>query len=207
MKNNLSGENNNILVRYIGLHGIAQGLEQVVLAARELASWVSIRIELIGDGPEKQVLMQMSKELKVNNLRFRDPVPHKQVRDLLNAADICLVPLKIRLTGAVPSKLYEAMAVGKPVVLVADGEAARIVQDHACGLVVKPGDIRGLSAAIRTLAADSESRRQMGANGRLAAVEYFDRAEIAVRFADFLRVQVDKSNGSRLYGRSLPPSD
>ena len=207
MKNNPSWETENILVRYIGLHGIAQGLEQVVLAARELEPLDNIQIELIGDGPEKQALVQMSKELEANNIRFRDPVPHQQVRALLNAADICLVPLKIRLTGAVPSKLYEAMAVGKPVVLVADGEAARIVEDYACGLVVKPGDIRGLSAAIRTLASNPETRRRMGANGRRAAVAYFDRAEIAGRFADFLRVRTDSSNGSQLHGRSIPPAD
>lgn len=187
--NKQSWQNKNIFVRYIGLHGIAQGLEQVVLAAQHLEPFKSIQIELIGDGPEKEVLVQMSKDLKVQNIRFRDAVPHNQVRELLNASDICLVPLKIHLTGAVPSKLYEAMAVGKPVVLVAGGEAARIVEKYACGLVVKPGDIMGLSAAIKTLASDLPERKRMGANGRAAAVECFDRKKIAVKFADFLRGQ------------------
>jgi glycosyltransferase involved in cell wall biosynthesis len=192
MKNNPYWVTSSILVRYIGLHGVAQGLEQVVLAASDLQTRGSIQIELIGDGPEKQALVQMSKDLQLTNIRFGDPVPHKQVMDLLNAAHICLVPLKLRLTGAVPSKLYEAMAVGKPVVLIADGEAAKIVKEHDCGLVVKPGDIHGLSAAIRALASNVQERKRMGANGRAAAVEDFDRRKIAIKFADYLRMQMDR---------------
>jgi glycosyltransferase involved in cell wall biosynthesis len=191
MTRNRPAAKRDIIVRYVGLHGIAQGLDQIVLAARDLSHLEHLQIELIGDGPEKQSVIQMAQELRLKNIHFRDPVPHSQVIGLLHASDICLVPLKLHLTGAVPSKLYEAMAVGKPVVLVAKGEAAEIVRQHACGLVVEPGDIDGLSDAIRRLASDPEKRKWMGINGRRAAVEHFDRKKIAVRFAEFLRVQMD----------------
>jgi glycosyltransferase involved in cell wall biosynthesis len=166
-----------------------------------------MRIELIGDGPEKPELIQMSQTLGVDNILFHDPVPHSQVLALLLAADICLVPLKVQLTGAVPSKLYEAMAVGKPVVLVAQGEAAEIVKQYACGLVVAPGDIQGLSNAIERLALDPELREQMGADGRTAAVRYFDRKKIAMRFAQFLRLQMADIQGNAIHERSSPPAD
>ena len=91
------------------------------------------------------------------------------------------------LPGAVPSKLYEAMASQKPVILVATGEAADIVRRYEAGIVVPPGDIEGLAQAVRTLYADPALRERLGANGRRAAEEHFDRAEIAIQFMTFLK--------------------
>jgi glycosyltransferase involved in cell wall biosynthesis len=105
---------------------------------------------------------------------------------LVASADIVLVPLKTYIPGAVPSKLYEAMASGRPVVLVADGEAAEIVRQHQAGLVVKPGDIRGLVCALRTLAGQPSLRRRYGENGRRAAERFFDRSTIATNFMKHL---------------------
>jgi len=105
---------------------------------------------------------------------------------VLAAADVVLVALARHIPGAVPSKLYEAMSSGRPVVLIADGEAAQIVRKHGAGLVVQPGDLAGLVRALRTLAADAGLRQRMGANGRAAAVRDFDRTKIVGRFIDFL---------------------
>ncbi|HZU87008.1 MAG TPA: glycosyltransferase, partial [Anaerolineaceae bacterium] len=106
------------------------------------------------------------------------------------SADILLVPLKVQLTGAVPSKLYEAMAMAKPVVLVAESEAAAIVQNSNCGLVVRPGDIDGIADALRFLLMHPESRHEMGANGRAAAAEKYDRSIIARNFSRHLFDQI-----------------
>ena len=108
---------------------------------------------------------------------------------LLAAADIVLVPLVTHLPGATPSKLYEAMASGRPVVLVAEGEPAAIVREQEAGLVVEPGDIAGLSAALRTLSRDPALRRELGANGRRAAERLFNQVEIDARFVAFLEQQ------------------
>jgi glycosyltransferase involved in cell wall biosynthesis len=115
-------------------------------------------------------------------VHFLDPRPARQVPALLATADIALVTLKTYLTGAVPSKLYEAMASGRPVVLVARGEAAAIVRDNQAGIVVEPGHVEDLAEAVRTLRNRPDLRRTLGENGRRAAEREFDRTKIASRF-------------------------
>ncbi len=122
-------------------------------------------------------------------MRFVDPLAHGEMPALMASADVALVPLKVALPGAVPSKLYEAMGAGAAVLLVADGEAASIVRESRAGLVVEPGDVAGLAGALERLAADPGMRRTMGTAGRSAAVAHFDRRAIAQRFIGHLEGQ------------------
>ena len=171
---------------YAGLHGVPQGLEQVLEAAARLQDLDNFCIVFVGDGPEKERLVKHSQSLGLSNVRFLDPYPHDAMPALLTSADIALVPLKNRLPGAVPSKLYEAMGAGLPVVLVAEGEAADIVRETRAGVVVTPGDVKSLALVLRNLAENAELRNQLGTSGRHAAVVHFDRQAIADAFIDFL---------------------
>lgn len=175
------------LALYAGLHGIAQGLPQVLAAASMLeGDRAPTDLVFIGDGPVKQDLMREAAARGLARVRFLDARPPDALPPLLASADILLVPLGISIPGAVPSKLYEAMASGRAVVLVATGEAAAIVRQHDAGLVVEPGDVAGLAAALRTLRDDPARRRALGENGRRAAVQFFDRSAIAARFIETL---------------------
>ncbi len=176
-----------VIALYAGLHGVAQGLEQVIQAACRLVDFPALRFVLVGDGPEKRRLQELAAQERLPNLIFFDPQPRERMPALLAAADICLAPLKIHLPGAVPSKLYEAMAAQRPVVLIGDGEPATIVRQHQAGFAVQPGDIGAFVAALRYLATDAELRLRMGAAGRRAAEICFDRAQI---FQDFERCLV-----------------
>lgn len=178
---------NKITVIYAGLHGIAQGLEQVIEAARELQQDDRIIFSLVGDGPAKVSIMNLAERYALGNVHFYSPIPKEKIPDTLADTDIVIVPLKVQLTGAVPSKLYEAMAAGKPVILVAESEAAEIVKKSECGLVIKPGDIDGLVEAIRTLADQPAMRKQMGEAGRRAAVEKYDRRQISLAFGNYIK--------------------
>lgn len=171
---------------YAGLHGLAQGLDAVVRVAAALPTNVPLDVIFVGDGPEKRSLQDQARALGTRRVRFLKPRPHAEVPAILAAADIVLVPLGLRLPGAVPSKLYEAMGSGRAVVLVADGEPARIVRTHEAGLVVPPGDGAGLAAALQRLAADPELRARLGANGRTATVQCYDRTRIGDAFVAFL---------------------
>ena len=171
---------------YAGLHGLAQGLEQLLEAASRLQDLEELSIVFVGDGPEKKSLMARAEELGLANVRFLDPYPLDSMPGIMASADIALVPLKNRLPGAVPSKIYEAMGVGVPVVLVADGEAVQILHDSQAGIAVSPGDIPGLVAAIRGLIKDPSVRRQMGERGRSAAMTRFNRDSIADELAERL---------------------
>lgn len=179
--------NGKIRVIYAGLHGLAQGLDQIITAASSLNNHANIGFILIGDGPEKPDLVNQVLNSGINNVTFLDPMPKSQIPDALASADILIVPLKIQLTGAVPSKLYEGMAAGKPIILIAESEAAEIVHNADCGIVVKPGDIEALTSAILHLSANSEERKRLGINGRKAVIEIYDRRKIVQDFAYFLK--------------------
>src|SRR5438045_3997696 len=118
---------------YPGLHGPAQGLDRVLDAAALLTD-VPLRFVLMGDGPTKRDLMDRVRARGLTNVTFLDPRPTREVPPLLAAADIVLVPLVTHIPGATPSKLYEAMPSGRPVVLVAEGEPASVVRECNAGL-------------------------------------------------------------------------
>ena len=183
----LNGSGRGRLVAlYAGLHGLAQGLDQVLNAAEVLRAQSTLEFVLVGDGPEKKTLLEHAKKRRLDNVRFLDARPARDIPSLIAAADIVIVPLKTYIPGAVPSKLYEAMASSRPVVLVADGEAAEIVREHQAGLVVKPGDVSGLVQALLSLCSQSSLRETLGLNGRRAVELSFDRAQIAARFIKHL---------------------
>lgn len=175
---------------YAGLHGLAQGLGQLILAADELRNEPSLEIILIGDGPEKQVLVAAAHNRELPNLRFLDPVLAEDVPDLLASADILLITLKSYIPGAVPSKLYEAMASGKPVLLVASGEPAEIVEQYQAGIVVEPDNISGLVNALQMLRDNPELRQELGRNGRRAAEDSFNREKIVAGFITYLETAI-----------------
>jgi glycosyltransferase involved in cell wall biosynthesis len=167
---------------YAGLHGLAQGLDQVLGAAELLRDDQCAKFALVGEGPEKGMLVRRATELGLSNLEFFSSRPKSEIPSLVASADVVLVTLKTHIPGAVPSKLYEAMASGKPVVLVATGEPAEIVREHRAGIVVAPGDVAGLAQAVRTLCGDPELRRELGSNGRAAVEAHYDREQIIGRF-------------------------
>jgi glycosyltransferase involved in cell wall biosynthesis len=173
-------------ILYAGLHGLAQGLGQLLEAARVLRSEVGYRFVLIGDGPEKQNLSARAEKERLYNVAFLKPRPSDDMPPLLAAADLAIVPLARHIPGAVPSKLYEAMASGCPVVLVAEGEAADIVNETGSGLVVNPGDIGSLVDAIKYIREHPSELERMRVNARQAALSYFDRARISHFFAEYL---------------------
>ena len=180
---NLKGD---CVVMYAGLHGLAQGLSQVLMAAEDLVEERRFKFVLIGDGPEKNMLMGQAAMRGLTNVEFQDPRRSEEIPSLIAGCDIVLVPLTSYLLGAVPSKLYEAMASGRPVILVASGEASQLVNEHQAGITVEPGDITGLVQALKTLLAQPQLRRTLGENGRRAAEQHFDRETIVSRFREFL---------------------
>jgi glycosyltransferase involved in cell wall biosynthesis len=165
-------------------------LSQILEAASALSQVSDLQFVLLGDGPEKQALVDQTKREGLENIRFLQSRPSSELPPLVAAADIILVTLKIYIPGAVPSKIYEAMSSGRPIVLVAEGEAADIIREHRAGIVVKPGDIPGLTEAIRTLHSQPSLRQNLGENGRRAAEQFFDRAKIAMRFIEYLEAGI-----------------
>jgi glycosyltransferase involved in cell wall biosynthesis len=173
---------------YAGTHGMAQGLD-VILDAARLTTDPSVLYVLAGEGAEKAALASRARSEGIGNVRFIANQPKSAMPGLLNLAYATIIPLK-RLDlfkSALPSKMFEAMATGRPIVAAMWGEAATLVELAGCGVVVEPEDAPGMEKAVEQLAADPELARTMGEKGRAYAVEHFDRKQIAKRSLDLLR--------------------
>lgn len=181
-------KDNQCIAIYAGLHGIAQGLEKIIQAAAGLDD-TSLAFIFVGDGPEKERLQSLARTL--HNVRFLEPIPREAMPRIMASADIAIVSLKGVIPGAVPSKIYEAMGSGVPVVLLATGEAADIVNETHAGIALQPGDIEALSKTLRHLADNPELRGEFGRFGRIAACSSYNRIAIADAFASFLEHSLD----------------
>jgi len=175
-------------VVYAGLHGMAQGLETVLRAAEILKHQTDIEFLLVGDGPEKQVLQKRAEELRLANVSFYPPVASARMSRILSALDIAIVPLKKHdlFQGALPSKLFEAMGAGLPIVLSIRGEAQTLVEDSQCGICIEPEDPGEMATAILKLARSPALRARLGKNGREYVEQRYNRSLIAERLAKLL---------------------
>jgi glycosyltransferase involved in cell wall biosynthesis len=172
---------------YAGLHGLAQGLD-VILEAAKLTHNPDVLYVLVGDGADKAALVAKAESEKIANVRFLPIQPTSTLPALLNLVYATVIPLR-RLDlfkAALPSKLFDSMAAGRPIVAPLWGEAAALVEAAACGLVVEPEDARAIQEAVETLAADPALAQKLGEQGRRYVVEHFNRDDIAKRLIKLL---------------------
>lgn len=175
------------LAGYCGLHGLAQGLEAVVQAASRLRHREDVRFVLIGDGPTKADLQRQARSLDLERLIFLDRRPAKEMPAVVASLDASLVPLSARLPGTMPSKVYEALASGVPVVVSRGCEAEYLIEGSDTGETFEPLDGRGLGAAVERLASkDDGARAEMSRRCRSTA-KRFDRDTIAEHAEDVFR--------------------
>jgi glycosyltransferase involved in cell wall biosynthesis len=177
---------------FAGLHGLAQGLDQVLAAAARLRDREDILFALVGEGPVKAELQTAAERAGLSNVAFYPAVARDRVPALLASADAALVTLGSAIRGAVPSKIYEAMASGLPILLVAEGEPADRVERAGAGIAVRCGDVERLAAAAVRLADDAALRDELGAAGRRAAEEVYSRDAVAARLSRFLESVLPK---------------
>ena len=180
------------VVGYAGLHGLAQGLETVIEAADILRGHGDILFVFVGDGPERERLIECAAQRKLANIKFLGPQARSQMARMYQMFDVAVVPLKrcSIFKGALPSKMLEAMAAAVPVVVSIEGEARLLVLRAQAGIAVEPEDARGIANAILQLSGDEAYRQALARNGRRYVEEYYDRRKIASRFEELL-VQVN----------------
>ena len=172
------------VVLYIGAHGISHALEKVVDAASLLREHDEIQFVLVGEGAEKERALGRSRELGLKNIRFLGSVDKKGVMDYYALSDVCLVPLKdIPLFQTfIPSKMFEIMAMGRPIVGSVQGESAEILLRSKGAIVVRPEDSQAIADAVLQLAQNPIKARQMGLEGRKFVQKHYSRASLAKRY-------------------------
>jgi len=171
---------------FAGLHGLAQGLDQILAAASRLRDRVDVLFAFIGDGPVKAGLQSLAIKEGLTNVVFYPTQSRERIPVLLSSADVVLITLGSAIFGAVPSKIYEAMASELPILLVAEGEPAERVSNVGAGLVVKCNALDELVAAIIKLVESPKLRISLGRAGRQAAEQQYSREMIAIKLSTFL---------------------
>lgn len=182
-------DQNDFLFLYAGIIGHAQGLEVIIKAAEKLRSQPNIKFILLGSGPEKETLVALKNELKTENVLFFDAVTKKEMPLIIAASDVAVIPLK-RLDlfkGAIPSKIFENLAMKKPILLGVEGEAKELFIDEGkCGLAFIPEDEIDLKNKVLKFYENRDQLKQFGENGYAYVKQKFTRDEIAGKFYDFL---------------------
>jgi len=178
------------IVLFAGNLGLAQGLNHVLDAASRLyQTQPSVLVVLLGNGPMKARLMNDVSSRGLENIRFFPRTDLNQAAEYMAAADALLVSLGNHpiYRKFIPSKIFDCMAAGKPVLLSVDGEARTILEKAEAGIYYPAEDANGLVDAVLKLKLDPDAAAEMGRNGRKYAMTYCSRskqAKIMTRFIE-----------------------
>nr|NMF97732.1 glycosyltransferase [Aromatoleum toluolicum] len=175
-------------ILFAGNMGKAQALDSVLQAAKLLQDRApALCFVLVGGGVELPRLKQLSAEMALNNVVFLPQVPMSEVGSLLSAADALLVHLKRDplFTITIPSKTQAYMAVGKPILMAVDGDAAKLVKDSDCGRVAASEDAASIAdAALALMNSSAVERERMAANSHRFYREELSLSKGATRFSE-----------------------
>ena len=190
-KNYMLGD--KFVVTYGGTIGRAQHLESVISAAEILKEQLDIIFLLVGDGDSKLSLQQKVVKNNVSNIVFLPFQPKEQYIDILNATDVCLLPLsKDTPIQTVPGKLPQLMASGRPIIacVSSHGDVKNIIENAECGYCVEPGDSNGLALSILKLYGDRSIGKKMGENGRVYAEKEYSRSVCTKKYEEVLKLSI-----------------
>lgn len=171
---------------YVGTHGMAHRLETVLRAASLLRERRDIAILMVGDGAERERLLAMKDAMGLSNVAMLGQLQRAQMPAVMAATDASLVVLSRNplFRSVIPSKIFEAMAMRRPIILGVEGESRDIVEGAGAGTGVEPENAEDLAAAIVKLADDPALCRTMGEAGRICVERDFDRERLAGRLLD-----------------------
>jgi len=178
------GMENRFIAGYIGTIGMAHGLETLLEAAEILqrtSGAENIHILILGDGAKKDSLKKMAFLKRLHNITFVDTVPKSEVGEYWSLLDISIIHLKKDplFEKVIPSKLFECMGMGIPVLHGVLGESAEIVNRLHVGKTVAPENPQILANELLALSSDSEVLREMR-RASLNAAGQFDRSQLAL---------------------------
>jgi glycosyltransferase involved in cell wall biosynthesis len=175
---------------YVGTIGMGCGLDVALRAGRLLRERGrdDVRLLLVGDGAIRERLEREARAAGLSNLVFTGRLDKARMPEVLAAADACLVHLtKTELFQSVlPSKIFEAAAMARPIVLGVEGFAAELVAGAGAGLCIEPENEHELVDAMLRLADDPALARRLGEAGRAGIAADYDYDRLASRYAELL---------------------
>ncbi|MFN0034534.1 MAG: glycosyltransferase family 4 protein [Saprospiraceae bacterium] len=179
----------DLLFYFGGLIGYAQGIDCIIRAAAQVQDLPQAKFVIVGEGPEKERLMQLKHDLGPQNVHFFSGVPKSEIADVIQTMDAGIIPLKKLdlFLGAIPSKIFEILCLKKPLLLGIEGEAKELfIEQGEAGWAFEPENSSQLATLVRQIAATPEMLREKGDNGYRYVRQHFDRQQIADDFWQFL---------------------
>lgn len=175
------------IVSYIGTHVMAHALETFLEAARLLSHEKGIHFLTVGGGARLDDLRGRARQMGLTNVTFLGARPWSEMPAFLRASNVSVVHLSDSplFWTVIPSKMFEVMAAGRPIVLGVKGEAAAILNEAQAGVAIQPESPEQMHDAILALFGDSTACQQFGENGRAYAV---GSASYQARAEDYLSV-------------------
>lgn len=184
------GVEGKFVASYVGTHGMAHHLETIFEAAQQIKNPKVIFL-MVGDGAERVNLLKMKDNMGLDNVIMARQLPKDKMPSLWSITDVSLVLLKKSdlFKKVIPSKIFESMAMQRPIVLGVEGEVKHLVEQADAGLCIEPENAKQLVEAIEKLYQDIESATCLGRNGRNYVEHNFDRKILAQKYeAIFLAV-------------------
>ncbi|MEO1406650.1 MAG: glycosyltransferase family 4 protein, partial [Pseudomonadota bacterium] len=180
------GLEGRFVAAYAGTHGMAHGLDTILDAADLLRYDKRIGFLLVGDGAERQRLVQKAKAMNLDNVHIAGQLPKSDMPDIWSATDVSLIVLKRSETfkKVLPSKMFEAMAMECPIILGVEGEAKTLLEEARAGVAITPENADELARNIKLLADNPAQARQYGAQGLAHVRNHFNRQRLAERYLD-----------------------
>ena len=178
------GLDNKIIISYIGTHGLAHALNFILKATQRVEN-PNIHFLFIGDGAQKNKLVKYSKTLKKKNFMFLDSVPKNQILDYVYISDYSLVNLKRseEFLNVIPSKIFENIALYKPILLGVEGEAKQLIDYYNVGVSFEPENSDSFINAIDNIQKIDFHKFKKNCN---KMVQDFDRDLIAEKMINFI---------------------
>lgn len=174
---------------YVGTIGMASGLEVVLRAARILKDRGrdDVRMLLVGDGAIRCDLQARAAQQQLDNIVFTGKLDKSMMPDVLASSDVCLVHLKKQdlFTTVLPSKIFEAAGMRKPILLGVRGSAEEVVRAANAGICIEPENECELVDSLLKLADDPDLTRRLGESGHDYVLRHFDRDRLS---GDYLRL-------------------
>ena len=169
------------VVGYLGTQGMAHPLETVLEAASQLSHDDRIAFLLVGDGAARESLLRERDRLGLRNVVMLEQQPRHRMPVLWGLCDAALVLLRRSpiLATALPSKMLEAMAMCRPLIVAAEGEARNLAQAAGAGLLIEPEDSQALAQAVLQLADNPALGQEFGRQGREWVERHHDRHHLA----------------------------
>ncbi len=196
------GLSGKYVVTYAGTIGMAHGLETVLEVAEWLKDKPNIRLVVVGDGADKPRFTKLREERKLENVVVLDQQPKSMMPAIWALTDVGLVMLRPlpMFKSVLPSKMFEIMAMSRPIILSVDGESREVLEDAKAGIAVPPGDAKAIATSILELIDNPDRARAFGASGRDYVTVHHDRRQLAHRFESLLMDLVPTKQTQAAFG-------